>query len=96
MFISNAEKKRIIDALLHVDGVQDSLSAKLDEAYSLIAKLNRRLAKLEGVAPAKMESKHQTKWTPERRAAQAERVKKMWADKRAARAPSNTVVGVPV
>lgn len=96
MFISSAEKKRIIDALLHVDGVQDSLSAKLDEAYTLIAKLNRRLAKLEGVAPAKMESKHKSKWTPERRAQQAERVKKMWANKKAAKSPANTVVGVPV
>lgn len=82
MFISKAEKAQI--------------HARLEEAYTLIARLNRRLAKLEGVAPAKMESKHQTKWTPERRAQQAERVKKMWADKRAARAPSNTVVGVPV
>lgn len=96
MFISNAEKKRIIDALLHVDGVQDTLTNKLDEAFTLIAKLNRRLAKLEGVAPAKMESKHKSKWTPERRAEQAARVKKMWADKRAAKSPSNTVVGVPV
>ena len=82
MFISKAEKKDI--------------HAKLEEAYTLIARLNRRLAKLEGVAPAKMESKHQTKWTPERRAEHAARIKKMWADKRAAKAPSNTVVGVPV
>ena len=82
MFISKAEKAQI--------------HARLEEAYTLIARLNRRLAKLEGVAPAKMESKHQTMWTPERRAKQGERIKKMWADKRAARAPSNTVVGVPV
>lgn len=82
MFISKAEKAQI--------------HARLEEAYTLISRLNRRLAKLEGVAPAKMESKHQTKWTPERRAAQADRVKKMWADKRAAKSPSNTVVGVPV
>ena len=82
MFISKAEKKEIHD--------------KLETAYTLIAKLNRRLAKLEGVAPTKMESKPPTKWTPERRAEQAARVKKMWAAKRAAKAPSNTVVGVPV
>jgi hypothetical protein len=82
MFISKAEKKDI--------------HAKLEEAYTLIARLNRRLAKLEGVAPAKMESKPPRKWTPERRAEHSERLKKMWAEKRVARSPSNTVVGVPV
>lgn len=82
MFISKAEKAQI--------------NARLEEAYTLIARLNRRLAKLEGVAPAKMEVKRPVIWTPERRAEQAARVKKMWADKRAAKLPSNTVVGVPV
>jgi chorismate mutase len=96
MFISKAEKKQIIEALLHVDEVQDTLTSKLDEAYTLIARLNRRLAKLEDVAPVKMESKHKSKWTPERRAEQAERIKKMWAKKREAKSPANTVVGVPV
>jgi chorismate mutase len=82
MFISKAEKKEIQD--------------KLETAYTLLGKLNRRLAKLEGVAPAKMQSKPPTKWTPERRAEQAERIKKMWADKRQAKLAANTVMGVKV
>lgn len=82
MFISKAEKAQI--------------NQRLDEATIMIFRLNRRLAKLEGVAPAKMEIKQPTQWTPERRAQQGERIKKMWADKKAAKLRANTVMGVPV
>jgi hypothetical protein len=63
----------------------DFVSEKLVEAYTLMSRLNRRLSKLEGVAPIKTVHTNKTKWTPERRAAQSELLKQKWADKKAAK-----------
>jgi len=101
MFISKAEKTKLFEEIEAMKINNEKLLANYVKQTKLvntltvhIHNLEVRIAEIEGVKAKKLT--HQTKWTPERRAAQSEIIKKMWADKRVAKLPANTVVGVPV
>ena len=105
MFISKAEKNRIIDALQHVDKVQDTLAKTCADQAKLISyqatylkNLEKRIAELENIRTIKdkNKNKHKDKWTPERRKAQGDLIRKMWADKKAKKLGSANVMGAPV
>lgn len=101
MFISKHEKENLKANIKYMKDAYETLSERFSAQNKVILsllkttkQLNERIEKLEGVRTKKLT--HQNKWTPERRAEQSDRIKKMWADKREAKSPSNTVTGAPV
>jgi hypothetical protein len=102
MFISKAEKAKLFEQIAILQVGYNNLTEKYSRQLNTTGKymvyvqtLEKRVSELEGKKPAPKNT-HKTKWTPERRAEQSDRIKKMWADKRKAKLAENTVMGIVV
>lgn len=103
MFISSNEKAKIKEDVEILKVQNHNMLEKYVKQTKLVNSLTVhlhnlevRIAELEGVKVQPKRNHYKEMWTPELRKRQSEQMKKRWAEKRLAKSPANTVVGVPV